>query len=146
MSIERPLLELFAAFATVHHFDSTVQTVAQGVGGMCVKCSSSKRSELNRAKVNAARDSALAAAERASSTDAAAKKYDEMLKRLETLPNPLHGVSGKDFLLPLIDFHLQSIGCRVKRKSLRIRLAGAGDVGRYDNLATALSAAARGFS
>ena len=39
-SITSPLAELFAAFATVHDCNSTVSTVSQGVGVMCVNLSS----------------------------------------------------------------------------------------------------------
>lgn len=145
-SIEAPLVELFSAFATVHEFDPTVPTVSQGVGVMCTKCCSKKKCELDLTKVATARDKALKAAEKAADAKTISARYRRLLTRVKALPNPLHAVSGKDFLVPLIDFHLQSLGCRIKRKSLRVRLACAGDITRFAPLADALSEAARGYA
>lgn len=144
-TIRTPLLELFSAFATVHDFDPTVSTVSQGVGVMCAKHRSSGKHELDPAKVRRARDKALKEAENAAgNATVVMRKYSQLLHRLKALPSPLRAVSGKDFLLPLIDFHLQSFGCRIKRKSLRIRLASAGDIARFTPLANALKQTAKG--
>lgn len=144
-SISGPLLDLFSAFATVHDLDPTVPTVSQGVGNMCIKRRSTSITELDISKVNRARESALKAAENASTPAATAKLYKRFLNRLESLPDPLLAISGKDFLLPLLDFHLQSLGCRIKRRSLRVRLASAGDISRFSKLADSLIHAASRF-
>lgn len=143
--ITQPLVELFAAFATVYQFSPSVPTVSQGVGVMCVKRRGQKIHELDPEKVRKARDHALAAAAATSTLADVSARYAQVHSRIAALPNSLHAVSGKDFLLPLLDFHLQSIGCRVKRKSLRIRLACAGEAARFSPLAASLSAAAGGF-
>jgi hypothetical protein len=144
-SVITPLIELFAAFATVHDYDPTVATVAQGVGVMCFKHRTTKITKLDPAKVRRAKDRALAAAEAASDAAITAARYKGLLSRIKAMPDPLLAVSGKDFLIPLIDFHLQSLGCHVRRKSLRVRLASEGDMGRFSKLAAAVTGAARGF-
>lgn len=144
-SVESHLLELFSAFATVHTYDPTVKTVAQGVGVMCVKRRTSGVTELDPNKVQQAKELALKAAEKVTNAAIISATYNRILSRLKTLPHPLHAVSGKDFLVPLIDFHLHALGCRVKRKSLRIRLASAGDITRFSPLANALTQTARGY-
>lgn len=144
-SILGPLVELFAAFATVHDFDPTVPTVSQGVGVMCVKHRAPTTTELDPVKVRRARDRALNAAEAGADTQTVAIHYQGLLARIRSMPNPLRTVSGKDFLLPLLDFHLQSLGCRIRRKSLRVRLASLGDMDRFASLANVLGLAARGY-
>jgi len=143
-SIQIPLLELFSAFATVNSIDPTVTTVAQGVGCMCVTHKASGITELDFNKVRLAKKAAIDAAEKTADTDTVLDKYTEYMKKLSALPNPLHAVSGKDFLVPLIDFHLQTFGCRIKRKSLRLRLANACDTSLFASLSEALKIAARG--
>jgi len=70
--------------------------------------------------------------------------YETILERIRGLPVPLRAVSGKDFVLPLVDFQLQSLGCRVKRRSLRVRLATAANPTLFAALADALHQAATG--
>jgi len=143
-SVETPLIELFAAFATVNKLDPTVPTVSQGVGAMCVADPTARTTELDPTKVGGARDKALKAAEGAVDSEVVSATYSLFLNRLKGLRHPLRAVSGKDFLLPLIDLHLRALGCRIKRKSLRLRLASAGDLTRFASLATALREAAEG--
>lgn len=143
-TVESQLLELFSAFATVHTYDSSVKTVAQGVGVMCVKHSKTGKTELDSKKVYQAKEVALKAAKKIESSATINATYHRLLARFKGFTQPLHAVSGKDFLLPLIDFHLQSLGCRIKRKSLRIRLASAGEMARFSSLSNALTRAAKG--
>ena len=141
-----PLTELFAAFATVSEVDPTIATVSQGVG---VLCSASRRMEapmLDTAKARATRDKALRAAESASGGKPVAARYAAILERINAMPDPLLAVSGKDFVIPLLDFHLQAFGCRIKRKTLRIRLASSGQKARFSSLAESLLSADRGHT
>ena len=140
-SIRTPLVELFAAFATVNELDPTVPTVSKGVGSMC----SGKLPVLDATKVAVTKDNALKAAQAAAGAAKATARYAELLTRLLGLGDGLRAVSGKDFLLPLIGFHLQSFGCRIKKRSLRVRLAGAVDRTQFAELAEALRLAARGY-
>lgn len=145
-SVLEPLCELFAAFATAVEFDSTIPTVSQGVGVMCAQHRAPVRTELDRVKVQGARDRALLAAEAVADKDIVAARYATTLQRIYKIHDPLRAVSGKDFVLPLIDFHLQRLGCRIRRKSLRIRLASAGQMERFASLAEGLKYAARGHA
>ena len=143
-SISEPLLKLFAAFATVNHFDPTVPTVSKGVGVLCKKTANG--TVLDSTKVQQKIEDSIQCASAKIVTQAAASDFfDKILERIKLLKDPLNAVSGKDFLLPLIDFHLQTLGCRIRRKSLRVRLAAAGDRTRFDSLAKSLEKAAAGF-
>ena len=141
-----PLTELFAAFATVSEIDPTVPTVSQGAGVLCITRKKATAPVLDAAKVQAARDKALRSAEAVLGAKLVAAKFSAVLQRIQAFPDPLLAVSGKDFVLPLIDFHLQALGCRVRRKSLRIRLASSGDKDRFSPLADSLLLAARGYA
>lgn len=140
--IAEPLVELFAAFATAHHYCPAQVTVGLGVGRLCAQVRGT--AELDPHKVIEARDAALAAAGAVADAATVNAHYQRTVDRLMKLQDPLTAVSGKDFLLPLIGFHLGSLGCRIKKSALRMRLASAGDVGRFARLATALGRAARG--
>jgi hypothetical protein len=49
---------------------------------------------------------------------------DRAERHVETLKNPLHAVSGKNFLLPLLHFQLKRIsGTKITKSSFRYRLA-----------------------
>lgn len=142
-SIQSPLLSLFAAYAVASELDSTQQTVSLGVGNICRSGGKEKLTKLDISKANKARDAILASTEIKVSTQKVRERYGEILARLTSLRDPLMGVSGKDYLLPLIDFHLQSKGCKVRRKALRMRLTSSGSRARFAGLARALNRAAR---
>lgn len=143
-SVQEPLLELFAAFATAKELAAEHKTVAQGSGSVCTR-QPGGCTVLDRKKVKRAISDALAASEAEAGEHRTISTYRQTLLRLKALPFPLHAVSGKDFLLPLLDFWLQSHGCKVKRKSLRMRLATSGDMRRFRALHEAIHNAARGY-
>lgn len=143
-SIQQPLVELFSAFATARKFAPEEKTVAQGVGVLCTNQGTKVGTHLDVVKVSAALDKALAAAEGKVGKQKARAMYRRTLSRSNKLAFPLHCVSGKDFILPLLDFWLQKHGCRIKRKSLRMRLAMAGDIKRFTELNNAIASAAIG--
>lgn len=143
-SLKQPLTELFSAFATAHDFSPSTTTVAQGVGNMCTVDKAKKVTRLDHAKVHTAWNAALDAAINSSSLTRAKERYHSHLERISTLPRPLDAVSGKDFLLPLLMFHLHSIGCKIPRKALRIRLASSGDMARFADLFASLKKSAQG--
>jgi hypothetical protein len=66
------------------------------------------------------------------------QRFAEIKKRIDALPFPLDAVSGKDFLLPLLNFHLQSLGSHTTRKSIRVRLAGMCDEAKLTDLRNAV--------
>ncbi|MFZ3115024.1 MAG: DUF4435 domain-containing protein [Syntrophales bacterium] len=144
-SVQDPLVELFAAFAVVHEFAPEIQTVAQGVGHLCTNRRTTKKfTILDRRKTSHARMIALQAAEAKAAKCQVAEAYRRNLMRIKSLKFPLHAVSGKDFILPLVDFLLQARGCRIRRKSLRIRMAISGDSNRFSDLYCAIRDAASG--
>lgn len=145
-SIQQPLIELFAAYGTAHEISPEIPTVSKGVGVMCTKNRKTKCTSLDLTKVSNEKTGVLTIVENVGGKSRAARTYQRILRRLQALPFPLRGVSGKDFLLPLADFLLQSHGCRIKRRSLRIRLATAGDLTRFSPLYEVLLKAARGFA
>ena len=142
-SIQDPLLELFSAFAVCHEFTPEIKTVSLGVGKLCTQPKKGPPS-LDYAKVARATTKAIKSAETKADKKSVQKTYRQILARLKSLKFPLHAVSGKDFLIPLVDFLLQSYGCRIKRKSLRMRMANSGNIYRFSELHIALTQAALG--
>lgn len=138
-SIQVPLIELFAAFATADLAVPKVPTVSQGVHQMCVD------KKIDITKVSLAKDVALNAAADTVGSEITLETYQHILNRLKNLPCPLYAVSGKDFLIPLIEYHLKMLGYQIKRKSLRIRLVSIGDMDRFKPLANILRHAASGY-
>lgn len=144
-SILQPLLELFAAFVTANVHAPALPTVSQGVGRLCTQVAKS-RTELDVSRVAQARDALLLEVASAHGDDAAVKEtYRQALERIQGLPDPLLAVSGKDFLFPLLHFRMARLGAAVRTKSLRYRLASAGDPRRYSEVASSLRAAANGW-
>lgn len=141
-----PLAELFAAFATVNEADPTVPTVSKGAGVLCTTKKKPAVTTLDLGKVQISRDQALRSAEAILGAKPVETRYSAILQRILTSSDPLLAVSGKDYVIPLVDFHLQALGCRIKRKTLRIRLASAGQRARFSALADSLLLAARGYA
>lgn len=141
--IEPSLVRLFAAFAVAHVSGAEHATVSLGVGRLCTHGGKGRSPELDERKVEEARLAALSAATLIEG-DVAFEMQEQICARAFDLAMPLDIVSGKDFLLPLLDFRLQSFGCRIPRKPLRNRLALACDLGRLSGLRDAMILAARG--
>lgn len=144
-SVQEPLLNLFAAFATVKIFAPDEKTVSNGIGVLLTK-KSNKKTTLDENKVEIALSKALSVVESEIGKRKAQTTYNKILNRIKKLKNPLDAVSGKDYLLPLLDFRLQEFGCRIRRKSLRMRLATAGDLSRFLSLTNAICQAANGYA
>ena len=144
-SVIQPLIELFAAFATINEIDPTVPTVSNGVGILCKNDHKNKVTELDPGKVQHARDDLISKAKAIAKPIQVDNRYSSLLHRIQSLSDPLQAISGKDFIVPLIDFRLQSLGCRIKRRALRMRLACSGDLSRFSALAESLIQAARGL-
>lgn len=130
--------ELFAAIATVHDIDPTIPTVARGVSNLCTPRREKVFQKLDPALVRNERDYFLDHATSKSSADIVNALYQKYYNRIKLLPEPLYAISGKTHLLPLIEFILQSLGCRITKQTLRMRLASSIDPSRYISLATAI--------
>lgn len=135
--VSEPLTRLFAAFGTVRRIHPEVRTVSQKVTKLLTD------HRLDPAKADAARASALQAIEAIAPRDQIEALDDEIYASIRQKPVPLDVVSGKDFLLPLLDLRLRSHGCKIARRTLRFRLAIHCDTVRLSSLLTALEKAAR---
>jgi hypothetical protein len=142
--VRRPLVELFAAFAVTHEFAPSIPTVSRGIGAVITMDPVTKIPSLDLNKVSQLKDIVMDAASLLATRDVVEMRYAKILEYINGLNEPIRVVSGKDFLLPLMGFHLNALGCRITRKSLRIRLAGSGEKARFATLATALRGAAIG--
>jgi len=142
LSIVGPLIELFAAYATLNDFDATIPTVSKGVGMLCTNDAACT---LDSTKVRAARDAALQAATAAADQATVTARYNYILARLAGLDDGLRAVSGKDFVFPLLQFRLNGLGLRIRTRAMRMRLATGGDSRRFSGLSDALRSAANGY-
>jgi hypothetical protein len=144
-SVKGPLVDLFCAFGVAHEYAPTYQTVSQGVGTMCSTGGPGKQPELDSAKVKASELAALAEAEKSESKHNVLRLYEDIRARANSFVSPHDIVSGKDFLLPLLHFSLQTHGSRVRRNVLRWRLALACELERFSAIFTAIEQTARGI-
>jgi hypothetical protein len=137
-SVEGPLLDLFAAYATAQELNPSLKTVSTGVGVMCSQRKKGRVSALDLTKVSANMTATLAETEKVAGKRRTQKRFAEIRSRISSLPFPLDAVSGKDFVLPLLNFHLQSLGSNTNRRSIRVRLAGMCDEARLADLRNAI--------
>ena len=144
--IDQPLTNLFAAYATAQELHPQLKTVSTGVGVMCTKPKKGIPSALDNAKVEGHRITTLTEVEKAVGKAKAHASFVATKKRIRSLPFPLDAVSGKDFLLPLLGFHLQSLGAHSRRKSLRVRLASMCDESKLLDLKASVNMAARNWA
>ncbi len=143
--IDQPLTDLFAAYATAQELHPQLKTVSTGVGVMCTQRKKGSCSTLDVNKVSHHVATTLTEVERIAGKTKARACFVAAQDRIRSLPFPLDAVSGKDFLLPLLNFHLQSLGSRTTRRSLRVRLAGMCAEGRLLDLKTSVEMAARNW-
>lgn len=139
--IEQKLVELFTIFATSQGLSTGLPTVSEGINGLITK--SNGATALDLAKVDSKINSIRLKIEAIKGKEAVKEEYEKIISNISTINKKIDVVSGKDFLLPLLDFQLQREGCRIKRKSLRIRLSALGDRERFNNLFNALEKAAK---
>ncbi|PZU91585.1 MAG: hypothetical protein DCE90_19545 [Pseudanabaena sp.] len=128
------LTELFAAYATVHRFCPTYRTVSNGVGNLCTSGERKKPPSISSIKVRKAIEDALIESERGADRNIVYSYFNSILQRIRSLPNPVDAVSGKDFLFPLLFFHLKTLECTLTRRSIRMRLAGSCNILRFQAL------------
>lgn len=122
-TIKAPLIDLFSAFATSHKHCPSKATVSKGVGRLCSKSVSSSLHKLDTEKVKQEQITVISDVAKVIGESESLEYHKKVVARAESLSFPLDIVSGKDFLLPLLDFHLHSLDVKVKRKPLRLKLA-----------------------
>ncbi|MCZ8092293.1 MAG: DUF4435 domain-containing protein [Acidovorax sp.] len=130
--VEAALTALFAAFAVLHFFDPTKPTVSSGVGSLCKQLG--KHNILCEVKVQAKIDEVLELAYQTAEKERVDNFYMETLISIRSREHPHRSVSGKDFLLPLLLFKLQSTNCKVSYKALRRRLSLSCDLSAFQHL------------
>ena len=141
--VDKPLTDLFAAYVTARKLYPQLKTVSTGVGVMCTQRKKGTASMLDDIKVHNHVELTLAEVEKTAGKAKTRATFAAARQRIRSLPFPLDAVSGKDFLLPLLNFHLQSIGSTTTRRSLRVRLAGMCVESRLLDLKASVEMAAR---
>jgi hypothetical protein len=133
-----PLVDLFAAWAALNRVHGHTPTVSTGIGQFL---ESKPVTSLDAGKVESAVQAALS---RLAQERGGLELLGRVRSRIAGLERPLDCVSGKDFLLPALDFHIR---LKTKEKSsraaLRFRLARHASVARLNGLDAALTRAAR---
>jgi hypothetical protein len=124
------LVELFAVFGASNELCPHVQTVSMGVMQICNGGKNIKPA-IDPQKVAAVKTEIQNKVELDASPAAYSASYNRIHARISALRDPLAAISGKNFLLPLIIFRLQGIGCRINKRTLRMRLVSAGDMKRF---------------
>ncbi len=130
--VREVLPSLFAAFATLHAFAPHVRTVRDGVGDLLEQVG--KKSVLSRERVEQKIQNVLESAELHTTKEQLESRLSDTTQHIASLNDPLDCVSGKDYLLPLLQFHLSSKNCSVGRPSLRRRLSLNCDIEPFKNL------------
>ena len=130
--LENSLTALFAAFAVLNIFDPTKATVSIGAGPLCKQLG--RHSVLCEDKVKTKINEVLGLAYQAGNREQVDLLYNTMLNRILSREYPHRSVSGKDFILPLLLFKLQSINCKITYKTLRRRLASSCDLSAFERL------------
>jgi hypothetical protein len=144
-AIESSLTGLFAAFAVLNIIDPTKITVSMGVGPLCEQ--NGRHTFLSGVKVQSKIDEILGLACQKEKKECVDVLYVDILTSIHAREYPHRSVSGKDFLLPLLQFKLHSLNCKVSTRALRRRLALSCDVSAFGKLkADALHVAAGGAS
>jgi Protein of unknown function (DUF4435) len=144
--IDQPLTDLFAAYATAQELYPQLKTVSTGVGVMCTQRKKGIASTLDESKVRHHIAEILAEVETVAGKTKVRSCFLAAKTRIRALPFPLDAVSGKDFLLPLLNIHLHSLGSTIPRRSLRVRLAGMCLDSRLLDLKASVGMAANGWS
>jgi len=144
-SMAKPLAEIFALFAAARKLAPACPSVSLGVGRLLAKAKRGQPQSFD--SVLAAKFTAEYRSKIEGLTDAVmlAEEFTRVMDRISSLSDPLYAVSGKDFLLPLLRFHL--LGMRKANfddRSFKFRLARHCDLSPLQLLKRALHLAAQG--
>lgn len=142
LSNVRCLVELFKVWTVLNAILPEIKTVSSGVG--CVLDAANKVAVLAKTKVDQRIAEAKEELSRCCSPDLSLIEK-QVTDRFALLDDPIDVISGKDFLLPLLRFHLHERTRDAPRISqLRFRLAMNPNVNRFRKVSVALRKAARG--
>jgi hypothetical protein len=145
-SAKSSLLNLFVVFAAMNKLDSTQATVSRGIGELLTQSRRRHPPVIDTKKVAGVARLLLDSLVASLGRDAVDSVIEAVSNRAAGLPRPLDIISGKDFLLPLLEFHLRHCAdTKCERRSLRFRMARHADLERFAGLTRALESAARGL-
>jgi len=132
--INHSLLQLFSAYAILNKLDPTKATVANRVGCLCTLNTSTKTTKLDQNKATRHFNEIMGMTLSISNEATIKAMHTKILARARSLNSPSDIISGKDFLLPLLNFKLQEMNIKISTKTLRSRLAHACDSSRFSSL------------
>ncbi|WP_398494905.1 DUF4435 domain-containing protein [Variovorax sp.] len=132
-SIKNPLIDLFAVFSVAHELNPSMQTVAETVGPLC-RSAIKNNPQLDEEKVSTKIKSILETLEKDNEKNEIANLLQKRKAQISLMKDPTRIISGKDYLLPLLNFHLQSKGCKIKKTQLRFRLALKCDISGFNEI------------
>ena len=142
--ITDPLADLFVEFALLSLFAPFERTTSLGVGSIINTRKKGSLPKIDRGKIAKLQKELRHKASAATNKTDFEKTVERITLRVGSLPNRLHAASGKDFVLPLLEFRLwHCTKSRCTRKSLRIRLAKKCSVVPFADVAAALSRVAK---
>lgn len=137
-----PLVDLFAVFAVINQKDPTKATCSRGVQELLVHVDK-QGPRLDDKKIAAVIAEITRHIDAAVGSGKAAALIDLQRKRISALHRSVDAVSGKDYLLPMLRFHLATLTKeRAGTKSLRFRLARHCDLSGLQSLRAVIIAAA----
>lgn len=127
------LIELFAAFSTaLACCPAPLPNVSKKISSI-LQDGRSPRVDIQ--KLMAERDGHLAHAKCAVGDDMAVHSmWRECVAYVNSLRRPRDAISGKDYLLPLLMFHLNHLGIKIPRNVLKMRLAMNCDLQPFSRL------------
>jgi hypothetical protein len=134
------LAELFVWFAALNLVDPSQPTVSRGVGRVIGRALNGMPPSLDATKVLAETAAIRTAAETSCGTVQAGEVARAIRERISALTNSLDAISGKDYVFPLLENHLNSCGtARLRRSALRFRLAKNCSRERFSEITQSLS-------
>jgi hypothetical protein len=138
------LVPLFAAYAVLNAVDATHPTTARGIGSLLTNFRYGPSLDKTKVAAEIARIEQLLRAAGIAETEIQARR-GLVEARAVAMNEPSDVVSGKDFIMPLLEFEIRRHApCPLpRRRSICLRLAKSCDQNRLRQLAVALEAAAR---
>ena len=145
-SVSQSLVDLFIAFAVLNAANPAEPTVSLGIGKILTASQKGTCARLDPVKV----EGLIAEIKQKTIQAVGAQRADQLhvaiRSRVQALSSPTDAVSGKDFLLPLFEFHLWGCtGTKTRRSSLRLRLARYCALERFAGLSKAMTESLRGW-
>jgi hypothetical protein len=134
------LAELFVWFAALNSVKPAERTVGLGIGMLLTSSRRGTLPMLDGTKVNTLTDEMRQKTEAAVGAKEAKKLSDAIRARIAGLPRQSDAISGKDYLLPLFEYHLWRCTSRkTRRGSLRVRLARHCSLKRFKPVTVAIA-------